>query len=281
MLIERWQTLAADRQTAASTTTADSGHPGAALIDALQPVCFQGPDVLNFLQGYLTIDLELLLDGAPRLAALTSLKGRVVATGWCQVRGSDRLDWLIHAALVDPVREFMARYLAFSKTELIEPEADHLAIGTVDADGVPSARWITSAEELDKLAAEYRPIDAADWYGHCISHGVVLIGPDSTDAYLPQMIGLVEAGAVDFDKGCYLGQEVVARAQHRGQVKRRLLQLSGAGTAIPPGSPVETSDGTEVGSVLMCQPPRCLAVVRQPAETAYRIGERTLSPVAG
>lgn len=285
MLKERWQTLTAGLAGAgagAEAAEAADGdrRPVAALIDALAPLCFQGADVLSFLQGYLTVDLDQLLDGAPRLAALTNLKGRVVATGWCQIRESDRLDWLIHADLIDPVRAFMARYLAFSKTALIEPVVDAIAVGTVDRQGLPSARLIASDAEFDALVATHRPAGAADWYLNCIEHGIVLIGPESTETYLPQMIGLVEAGAVDFDKGCYLGQEVVARAQHRGQVKRRLTRLSGADREIPPGTPLHTDAGKEAGAVLLCQPPLCLAVVRQPPETVYRVGDQRLLAVS-
>ena len=223
MLTERWQKLAE----ASASSAQDDARPAAALIAALRPLCFEGPDALNFLQGYLTIDLELLTDGESRLAALTNLKGRVVATGWCQARGSDRIDWLIHADLTAPVSEFMTRYLAFSKTELVEPEAGCIAVGIIDAHGTPSARLVCTDVELDTLTANHRLVDAASWTTACIKQGTVLIGPETTEAHLPQMIGLVEAGAVDFDKGCYLGQEVVARAQHRGEVKRKLERLTG------------------------------------------------------
>ncbi len=270
MLIERWQTFAAD------IATDPEAGPAAALIETLKPLCFQGPDVISFLQGYLTIDLEQLADGNPRLAALTNLKGRVVATGWCQMRSSERLDWLIHAELVEPVSEFMARYLAFSKTKLIDPENDSIAVGTIDDQGVPGARLLCTDGEFDAMTTTHRPVDADRWYTACIDQGSVLITPQTTEAYLPQMIGLVEAGAVDFDKGCYLGQEVVARAQHRGEVKRRVTKLTGTDSEIPPGSPVLDASGNEVGNVLMSQPPRCLAVVRQPPVAGYRVGEQQL-----
>lgn len=276
MLVERWQILAEE----SGSSTQDEARPAAALIDALRPLCFQGPDVLNFLQGYLTIDLEQLTNDKPRLAALTNLKGRVVATGWCQARGSDRVDWLIHADLTGPVSEFMARYLAFSKTALVEPEVGSLAVGVIDAEGAPSARLICTDEELDTLAANHHLKEAAHWYTACIEQGMVLITPETTEAHLPQMIGLVEAGAVDFDKGCYLGQEVVARAQHRGEVKRRLERLTGISDRLPPGTPLTDADGKELGSVLMCEPPLCLAVVRQPSAPGYRAAEQQLTTVS-
>jgi folate-binding protein YgfZ len=278
MLAERWQTLTAELETDESIGQ-DEVRPTAALIEGLRPLCFEGADVLNFLQGYLTINLEQLVDGQPRFTALTNLKGRVVATGWCQLRGSERVDWLIHRELTSPVSEFLSRYLAFSRTALIEPEAGCIAVGIVDRDGVPRARLICDDAEFNALVADHRPVDAAAWYTACIKHGSVLIGPESTEAYLPQMIGLVEANAVDFDKGCYLGQEVVARAQHRGEVKRRLVQLTGVDVDMQAGSQLLDSNGKQTGSVLMSLRPLCLAVVRQPAAARYRAGEAQLEVV--
>lgn len=277
MLIERWQTLAAK---AAGDSSAVSAA-GAALVETLRPLRFQGPDVVNFLQGYLTIDLEGLREGTPRLTALTNLKGRVVATGWCQLRGSDQLDWLIHADLTETVSSFMSRYLAFSKTELIAIEEEVLVIGTLGPQEAPSARLILNEAELDALTATHPPVPAASWMTACIEHGVTLIEPATSEAFLPQMIGLVEAGAVDFDKGCYLGQEVVARAQHRGEVKRRLLELDSVASGdgrMAAGTPLLDENGKEAGSVLMSEPPLCLAVVRQPAASEYRAGAKVLRP---
>ncbi len=268
MLRERWQTYA--------TEASGTYGPGAALIETLQPLSFQGADVVNFLQGYLTIDLEGLVEAEPRMTALTNLKGRVVATGWCQRHGNERIDWLIHAELAEAVSTFMARYLAFSKTELVELAPDHLTLGVIDAAGNASARLITSDEALEEITRSHQPIDPGLWYGACIDQGLVLIGPATTETYLPQMIGLVEAGAVDFDKGCYLGQEVVARAQHRGEVKRRLQRLVGVGEAIAPGTPALDADGREVGQIVLCEAPQCLAVIRQPAASTYQVGDQQL-----
>ena len=81
------------------------------------------------------------------------------------------------------------------------------------------------------------------------------------------MIGLVALGAVDFTKGCYLGQEVVARAEHRGQVKRALARLRFAAGAPQPGTGLEDAEGREVGVVLQTASRACLAVLRDGSPT--------------
>ena len=286
MLAERWQTLAAAAAAAdeaaadADRTAVADRQPTAALIRSLGALRFCGPDVLNFLQGYLTADLDRLTGQAPLFTALTNLKGRVVATGWCRLSATNQLDWIIHADLVPLVAEFMSRYLAFSKTRLIEIDADCISVGLIDNQGNPSARLISSAAELDQLLTTHHIVPAAGWATACIEHGILVVDRNASESYLPQMIGLVEAGAVDFDKGCYLGQEVVARAQHRGEVKRRLLRLTGADAGVQAGDPLRDQDGKDAGNVLACEPPLCLAVVRQPAGTHYQAGTQRLTAEA-
>jgi folate-binding protein YgfZ len=271
MLAERWQKSAAGAE-----LSAGSG-PEAARLDDLSTLRFRGTDVENFLQGYLTVDLGRLADGEPHLASLTNLKGRVVASGWCCSRTPETVDWLIHQSLAESVAHFMSRYLAFSRTELSILAGDRLEVGLIDADGIPSAMVLTDPDEVDALLADHRIVAAATWAEACVRHGVVLVTEATSERFLPQMIGLVAAGAVDFDKGCYLGQEVVARAQHRGEVKRQLARLHGATAEILPGEPVLDATGKEQGTVLATAPPYCLAVLRQPPGDDYRAGDSTLT----
>ncbi len=274
MLAERWQTLADQNRTAA---------PQAALLTGLATLRFEGSDALTFLQGYLTCDTERLTDGEAHLTALTNLKGRVVANGWCRASSEETVDWLIHESLAEPVVDFMARYLAFSRSKLHILTADHLEVGRIDVDGetgsAVSAVAITDEHSLETLLLGHRVVGEAAWHAARISRRIALITRDTTGLFLPQMIGLVEAGAVDFDKGCYLGQEVVARAQHRGEVKRRLALLEGPGADLPPGTPVQTSDGAEAGSIIDTAPPHCLAVLRTPNDTGYSARSARLETV--
>ena len=80
------------------------------------------------------------------------------------------------------------------------------------------------------------------------------------------MLNLVTLGSIDFAKGCYLGQEIVARAQHRGKVKRSLRILSWAGTSPPQiGGELVADSGRAVGSVIqvVSKPAVCLAVLNE------------------
>ena len=82
---------------------------------------------------------------------------------------------------------------------------------------------------------------AEDLDGLCIDAGFGLVSAPVCEKFLPQMLGLTDIGAVSFDKGCYLGQEVVARAQHRGEVKRRIRRFRYRGAAPTPGTATSPS----------------------------------------
>lgn len=268
MLSERWQTSAGNPE-------ADAG---AALLTRLSTLRFEGVDALKFLQGYLTCDLDRLTDGEPHLAALTNLQGRVVANGWCRSVNREIVDWLVDASLAETVASFMARYLAFSRTNLRIFDDDHLEVGLIDENGLPAAVLISDENELEKLLASHHQVPESAWIEACVTSRIALISQATSEGFLPQMLGLVEAGAVDFDKGCYLGQEVVARAQHRGEVKRRLSLLSGSDTFLTPGTAIRDASGREQGIVVMSAPPHCLAVLRTPAAEAYEAEGARLTP---
>jgi folate-binding protein YgfZ len=172
---------------------------------------FTGTDAEKFLQGYLTVDTTALTDRW-QLTALCNIKGRVVASGWVQ-RTEAGVDWVLHASLTERVMEFLAPYLRFAKTSASvaqEPIGYRLTPELVFA-GV-------SGGESDATEA---------LMAHLYAERIVLVDSTSSERHLPQMLGLTDIGAVSFSKGCYLGQEVVARAQHRGEVKRRLRAEEG------------------------------------------------------
>ncbi len=188
-------------------TILDTMHPSR----VLGMIRFTGADAKKFLQGYLTADTAALTQSW-QLTALCNIKGRVVASGW--VRGTDEgVDWVLHASLAERAMEFLAPYLRFAKTTATvaeEPIGYRLTPELTFA--CPSSDEGDATEAL--LAYLY-------------AERIALVDSTSSERHLPQMLGLTDVGAVSFSKGCYLGQEVVARAQHRGEVKRRLQAEEG------------------------------------------------------
>jgi len=106
------------------------------------------------------------------------------------------------------------------------------------------------------LAAEARPVGLSAWELLDIQAGLPWIGTPLAEAFVPQMLNLQALGGVSFNKGCYPGQEVVARSQYLGSVKRRLYlaRCSGGAVCPQPGDMLPTIGGEEAGQVVAAQP---------------------------
>ncbi|MGE0625446.1 MAG: folate-binding protein YgfZ [Pseudomonadales bacterium] len=278
MLLSSWQKAA---RPGPDPGTGAAERAAALLVD-LKVLRFSGSDALSFLQGYLTVDTAGLGDGESRLAALTNLQGRVVADGWCSSDRPDVLDWTVHGSLTDTVAGFLHRYLAFSRTALAVRDDDHLVVGLLTPDAPPSVCVVEDETTLSTLLERHVVVSAEMWRRRCIDARVAVVSLPTSEAFLPQMLGLVAAGAVDFDKGCYLGQEVVARAQHRGEVKRGPVRLEGPGPLLRAGEALTGTDGRAAGTVIDAvangSGQHCLAVVRLPAADRYLADGRTFTP---
>ena len=233
---------------------ADSSNAGrAARLDDLASLNFDGPDVVDFLQGYLTTDAAAL-DHGPQFAAICNIKGRVVCTGYAWLEGTTAT-LLLHGSLRPVVLEFLRPYLAFSRTSVADGSASFLG-GLGPGSAAAHVKQLDPGRHLlvvegPSLAGEHAiaDLERSAWDRATIERREVWLQADTSGAFLPQMLGLDEIGAVSFTKGCYLGQEVVARAQHRGQVKRRLTAIDWQGEQPSVGAAI-LGDGRQVGTVV-------------------------------
>ena len=237
---------------------------------------FEGPDVIAFLQGYLTSDATELGDD-PKFTAICNIRGRAVCTGYAWLDGQ-AVFLALHRSLCDTVQDFLRPYLVFSRTRLSDASSSAVVLGALGdvqqvAPGLPSARRLDDARRLllmppDAAAAGPAPDARVHWDLALIERREVWLTADTSGRFLPQMIGLDRIGAVSFLKGCYLGQEVVARAQHLGEVKRRLAALDWSGVPPFPGTEVQAA-GRSAGTVVAVaesesvEGGRALAVLRE------------------
>lgn len=231
-----------------------------------------GNGAREFLQGYVTSDLAEAQSGLLYPTAFCNLKGRVLATALISGK-ADEVILVMREEMIESVLDSLKKYLAFARGCRLDREPcnifgclGHLPANTeIHALNLPSEQPLglllgtqDQAEHqwngLSRLAA---PADARLWGWHELTAGFVHVSKPISEEFLPQMIGLESLGAVSYTKGCYLGQEIVTRAAHRGKVKRRLVRLiweSDDDTEVEIGTKLANAEGREVGRLVALAP---------------------------
>ena len=248
-------------QTSRTSPTGSARTPaqGALALDDLGVLTFEGPDSASFLQGYLTTDLNAL-GREPAFTAMCNIKGRTVLTGYAW-RERERVTLVVHQSLCPLALAFLRPYLAFSKTQASDATADCALIGAMGLSLPPPARELDGERQLlvlraggsseaQRILAAGAALDANDWRNAAIGRREVWLEAATSGFFLPQMLALDELGAVSFAKGCYLGQEIVARAQHRGVVKRQLKTLAWTDEEPHIGAELRGANGNAAGVVI-------------------------------
>ena len=216
-----------------------------------------GADARAFLHAQLTNDIQHLAAERAALAGWCSAKGRLLAT-FLVVPAPE--GFLLQSArdLAAPVAKRLSMFILRSKVKVADVSDAWAQFGLWDADfQQPDVAWsgnratvrIGERRYLQLIpkeeSAESASADEAQWVLQEIRAGRPLITAATQDQFVPQMVNLEQLGGVDFRKGCYPGQEIVARAQYRGQVKRRMVRAHApAGVHLSPGQ--EFNGGTIV-----------------------------------
>lgn len=221
-----------------------------------------GPDAEAFLQGQVTQDVPLLRDGRTLLAACCTPQGRALALAWLR-RSGDAIYALLPGELADALLVHLRRFVLRSKVALERAEG-RLLVATVDARSTPGPRAPADAVEF-RLTERRRvlllppgpgglEVPAAsldDWRLADIRDGIPELLAATSGAFVPQMLNLDCLGGISFAKGCYTGQEIVARTQFLGRIKRRTLRFALAGGPVPqPGERLLDGD-SGAGEVLV------------------------------
>ncbi len=255
-----------------------AGADGHVVLDQLAVLDIAGERRAEFMQGYFTRDTGRLTEGVAVFGAVCNIKGRVVSTGWLFDHGA-RLRYRISADLADPQAQMLSRYAPFTRT-VIE-RADWRGVGllgtaatAVMPHGLEVGRWVSLADGLMMLRCHGEPARVEMWgtedalRARVADMGLASVGwqqwlladivaraatlpAAASEQHLPQVIGLNALHGIDFDKGCYLGQEIVARLQYRGAAKRSLQRLHLPGADRLPGATELTAGGRRVGELLV------------------------------
>lgn len=228
------------------------------LLDDWQLIKVSGQDNCKFLQGQLTTDINKLSDNHWSFAAQCDPKGKVISSMQLFKRGDD-IYYIVRKSLVETQLKELKKYAVFSKV-VFEIESSLSIIGIADdvtsqqiphfttehnslTEGnltflkfdLPSTRYIVVGPqvEIDKRFADLNQATTAQWQQLDMQASYPIIDLPLCNQYLPQAFNLQNINGISFDKGCYCGQEMVARAQYRGINKRALYLLTGNADNLP------------------------------------------------
>lgn len=228
-----------------------------------------GPDAVGYLNRMLSNDVPA--EGSADALLLTA-KARVIAPLLVWRRGADDVLLLTEPELGEVVRAQLTRMRFAAKCE-IEREEHVSTIVLGDAEGIPNRDYGRAAVELLDADIE-ATLDDGELERLRIEAATPRYGSEIDDRVLPAEAGL-DVRAISFSKGCYPGQEPVARQHFRGKVNRRLRVLEVDGDTPEPETPV-VHDGKDVGRVTSAVPGLALAYVRVavPEDAALDVGGR-------
>ncbi len=247
---------------------------GIAPISHLGIIRVQGDDAASFLHGQLTNDFVLLDQQHARLAAFCSAKGRMQASFIGFKRAPDDILLICSQDLLARTLKRLSMFVLRAKAKLTDASADFQLFGLI-SNAVPAteAPWTlhTQADgshlvHLYPAAGQPRALLVApvgtpapqgtvltpeQWLWTEVASGIAMVSEPVFELFVPQMLNYESVGGVNFKKGCYPGQEVVARSQFRGTLKRRAYivhadQPLNAGQEVFAASDAEQATGTVV-----------------------------------
>lgn len=228
----------------------------------------EGEDAAKFLHGQLTQDFALLGMDQARLAAFLSAKGRMQASFIGFKRSATEVLLVCSRDLLPATLKRLSMFVLRAKAKLTDATGDFALYGIAGdainavagsaqpawakadlgtatvvhlypANGTPRALWVAPATEP---APAGTALDATLWLWSEVISGVATLTTPVVEAFVPQMLNYESVGGVNFKKGCYPGQEVVARSQFRGTLKRRAY-IAHAAAEVAVGAEVfSTSD---------------------------------------
>ena len=226
----------------------------AALLDDFSLLRFSGPDATAFLHGQLTCDVQGLKTASSTYGGYCTPKGRLLAT-FLLWRENDGYQMVLPSSIAEPLRKRLSMYILRAKVKAEDITATVACIGIAgtDAASALAGLGVQAPEQLHGVKVEdamtvirlpgerflaVKPGDASNltadngaWHAADIACGIPFIVPATKEEFVPQMVNLDLIGALSYTKGCYPGQEIVARTHYLGRLKQRMYRASVAAAA--------------------------------------------------
>jgi len=276
----------------------------------------QGADAIRFLQGQVSNDVERLSPQLSLLAGVHTAQARAIALLRLVLVGPGEILAILPRELAAPVAARLSKFVLRAKAKVTDASAEWVVDGAeagASADvaceppgathrdesgavwvcaGESPARWLVATEApsssmpLSAPAANMEPAqqDSAReaWRALDIAAGIPQVYAATSEAFVAQMLNLDVIGGIAFDKGCYTGQEVIARAHYRGRVKRRMQRfrtLAAARLAIGDSGTLQDGRHFRVVDAVQLADGRCEFLAVAPT-TSSEAQESTPPPAA-
>ena len=241
----------------------------------------EGPDTASFLQGQLTHDVLLLPVGQARLAGYCSAKGRLMASFWVLKISAEKFILMASSDLIASMVKRLSMFVMRAKVKLTDASSTYQLTGLLGqavfqtspaldgqapwhvmalSDGrahlinlypakfangnVPRALLVSEVAEglpQELVTTNLQNLSQDNWQLAEVLSGISSVQSATAEAFVPQMLNYESVNGVSFKKGCYPGQEVVARSQFRGTLKRRAYVVSSE-EALQVGQEIFTTD---------------------------------------
>ncbi|MCA0050868.1 folate-binding protein YgfZ [Mesorhizobium sp. B283B1A] len=219
-------------------------------------ISVSGPDAEHFLQNILTTDLDALGESEARPGALLTPQGKILFDFLISRAGENAFRLECRADISDDFVRRLMLYKLRAKVEIAKSEQALVSVAwgnesiasRSDSTAVADRRF-DDESVTRSYAGAAQADDGAAWQAFRIAHGIAESGADYAlgDAF-PHDVLLDETGGVGFRKGCYVGQEVVSRMQHRGTARRRVLIVQSE-LPLPAAGTELTVEGRPVGAL--------------------------------
>ena len=209
----------------------------------LSTLSFSGSDAKDFLQGQMTQDINSISDQSYKMTSILNPKGRIIVTGLIkEFKGN--IFFIISKDLSEDCVQWLSRYILRSDVKIsieknyifglnnenqkqlfkYDENQQQLNVSPISMD---HSRCILLADdEVSLKDKSIESINESEWILSDIKRGLPILSKESSEKYIPQMINLDLLEGISFSKGCYTGQEVVARVQHRGKIKQRMFHIT-------------------------------------------------------
>lgn len=239
-----------------------------------------GADAAQLLQGQITCNVHELTPNSALFAAQCNPKGRVITT-FLLVKQDEGFLLVLPQVLLELVKKRLQMYVLRSKVTITD-SSDALCLLGLSTSDAPQQQFtchtqngsvsISVSKQQNRRLIIANPEQAiALWQDHTVNQGftadtaaawqyldiadgIPWLNLETTEEYIPQMLNIDKLGGISFNKGCYTGQEIVARTHYLGKAKRSLFIAKCDSTEVPaPNSTVLTDNGQVIGNVLAAQ----------------------------